>query len=158
MKVRQTIIYSLFFVSVAYGFYFHVLSDQGGKRYNPGHTDGTIINSFAPTDITPVYAAVTKASSANNPPAKNRKWGRNPFRNKSKDSEAPSITPSAAIVKFREPRLTIVSVAENDTLIMANGRIMAVGDMLGEWKLIKIARTNALFAGPGGSYWAKLGG
>lgn len=157
MQRRRVIIYSIFVATLAYGAYFHFLSDDGNRSRVSHAPSGTEVPGPA------MAAAVTSPSvqsSAREGQGKNseEKWIGDPFRNdhKYRRPSAPISVEKNRVVQ--RPRLSAISVSELGSMAVVDGRVVAVGEKVGDWRLIEVTEDAALFKGSEGSIWVKLGG
>lgn len=157
MQGRKVIIYSIFVATLAYGAYFHFLSDDGNSGRVSHAPSGTEVPGPA------MAAAVTSPSaqlSARKEKGRNseEKWFGDPFRNdrKHRKPSTPISVEKTRVVQ--RPRLSAISVSELGSMAVVDGRVVAVGEKVGPWRLIEVTEDAALFKGPEGSIWVKLGG
>ena len=156
MERRKLIIYAIFVVTSAYGVYFHFLSDGGKKKTvnQPRPAEPVATTYIGATDESAAVPDLVKKAEIRQPTADKR--SRNPFL-KYNDTQAVNVPDSRPVMADR-PALSAVSPGGSDAFVIANGRILKIGESAGVWKLLKAEDGKALFDGPGGSVWVKIGG
>ena len=157
MQRRKVIIYSIFAATLAYGAYFHFLLDDGNRSRvsrAPFQTD----------DVGPAMAGAN-ANSPTQSSARGMKdgkgaeeWIGDPFRNdhKYRKRSTPLSVKKTPVVQ--RPRVSAISISELGAMAVVDGRVVAIGERIGHWSLIEVTEDAALFEGPQGSVWIKLGG
>ncbi len=157
MQRRTVIIYTMFVVALIYGTYFHFLSGDGNK-------DGISRDSSGIKVPDPVMAATVPdlpmQSSARQGDYNNNEdeWSGDPFRNDQKYKRSPKPKAVKKVQRVKKPQLSAISVSEAGAMAVVDGRIVAVGEKIGSWRLIKVTDDAALFKGPEGSIWVRIGG
>jgi hypothetical protein len=154
MELRKKIVYGIFAVSVVYGFYFHVIREDGIN------TDSAedMLSSNSPIAAANLSGPGT-ALAAEEPARLDdspEEWSRNPFRYQ-RHANGPKKKNVAEPRKLTLPRLTAISRSSGKSMAAVNGQIIEVGNKIGPWRLIQITRDAALFEGPHGRIWVKLG-
>lgn len=157
MQSRTVITYTVFVVAVIYGTYFHFLSGDGNK-------DGISRDSSAIKVPDPVMAAAVAdlpmQSSARQEDDNNNEdeWIGDPFRNDQKHKRSSKPKAVKKVQRVKKPQLSAISVSEAGAMAVVDGRIVAVGEKIGSWRLIEVTDDAALFKGPEGSIWVRIGG
>lgn len=155
MERRKIIIYTISVLVFAYGIYFHLFSGEGlfgnqEQTRDVAHPIAASVKIAAPAVIPP--------QESSNLPKSNDSWVRNPFSNNGhgarRQSSAPILTRREAI----PPRISAISNLGGEKMAIVDGKLLQVGEYSGEWRLVKIDDDRALFAGPDGNIWVKLGG
>lgn len=157
MERRTVIVYSIFVVAVIYGAYFHFLSGDGNME--DASLDSSRIEVSGPATVA-IVADLQIQSSAGQKEDRNdeEKWNGDPFRD---DHKYRKSAPPKSVKKTRQvrkPQLSGISVSEAGAMAVVDGRIVAVGEKIGPWHLIEVTKDAALFKGPGGSIWVRIGG
>lgn len=157
MQRRKVIVYSIFAVTLIYGGYFHFFSGDGYGHRTPDAQSGI---------DTPGAAMV--AASANSPSQLSSRgrekgnsaeeWRGDPFRNDHKYRRPSAPIPMKQNRALQPPRLSAISVSEHGSMAVVDGRVVAVGQKIGDWRLIEVTEDAALFESPEGPVWVKLGG
>lgn len=157
MQPRTMIIYTVFVVALIYGMYFHFFSGDGNK-------DGISRDSSGIKAPDPVLAAtvadIPAQSSARQGDDINYEdgWKGDPFRNDQKYKKSPKPKAAPKVRRVKKPQLSAISVSETGAMAVVDGRIVAVGEKIGSWRLIEVTDDAALFKGPEGSIWVRIGG
>ncbi len=155
MERRKIIIYSIFIIVAAYGFYFHFISGETNKKTSaPVRTNATIQASIP--EIEPVFTDPSVVDTAVQEPTLRSPGNRNPFKNNN-INQGIKIS-SGKPVRHARPIISAISVDGSGTFVIANNKVIKIGEKIGVWKLIKAESERALFDGPDGSIWVKLGG
>lgn len=156
MERRKIIIYAIFVVSLAYGIYFHFLSGDSKTESLPE------VNPPAPARAALVIPDSGDSLLRNNEepkdiqPVQNNDLPRNPFL---KVPEKRVSSPhSGRAVQYARPTISAISPGGPDSFVIANNRILKIGEFTGVWKLVQVENNRALFSGPNGSVWVKIGG
>lgn len=155
MERRKIIIYSIFFIVSAYGFYFHFLSGETKKEIGtPVQINATIQAGIS--EVEPVLTGPSVGDTVNQKPALRNPGNRNPFKNNNINQgiKISSGTP----VRHTRPNVSAISVDGSGTFVIANNKVIKIGEKIGVWRLVKAESERALFDGPDGSIWVKLGG
>lgn len=157
MQPRTVIIYSIFVVTIIYGAYFHFVSGDGNKdrvSLDSSRVDVPVSIMTATVTDRPIQSVVLQGEGRNI----EEEWLGDPFRNdrKSNRSAAPKSVKKRSQV--RKPQLSAISVSEGGAMAVVDGRIVAVGEKVGSWRLIKVTDDAALFKGPESSIWVRIGG
>jgi hypothetical protein len=156
MEIRKITIYSIFVVTVAYGIYFHFLSD------NSAHIPAPDISPMPTVDIPIDTTAIGESNgiiqdkTIESRPASTIGRSRNPFLKE--DAKRIDRAGGNKRPEYTRPTVSAVSPGGADTFVIANGRLLRIGESIGVWKLMKAESGRALFAGPGGSIWVRIGG
>lgn len=157
MQRRAVIIYSIFIVTVLYGAHFHLLSadgNKGGASFGSSETEVS-----GPVTIATVTDISTQSSARLGVGEDNEeKWGDDPFRNDHKYRKSPAVKPVKKIRRVKKPQLSAISMSEGGAMAVVDGRIVAVGEKVGSWRLIEVTENAARFEGQEGSIWVRLGG
>jgi hypothetical protein len=157
MERRKVVIYSIFIVTLIYGGYFHFFSDKGYGDRTP--------DTLSRIGVPGAAMVAASANPTNHPSSGAREerngaeeWGIDPFRNdlKYRRPSAPATIKENRIL--RQPRLSAVSVSKHGSMAVVDGRVVAVGQKIGDWRLMEVTENAALFEGPEGPVWVKLGG
>jgi len=154
MGYRTIAIYGVFVITVAYGIYFHFLSDNSVKIVPVGSATAAGPLSIAPH-------ARQDISSARNPSGSiyiSDSWKKDPFRIDRGERLDRVATNSNMVPLFEKPRLSAISKSGYTRAAVVNGKIMQIGESIGGWRLINITDDSALFESPVGPEWVKLGG
>ncbi|UCC78673.1 MAG: hypothetical protein JSW64_10365 [Candidatus Zixiibacteriota bacterium] len=155
MERRKIIIYSIFIIVAAYGFYFHFLSGETDKNTSaPLHTDATIRANISEVETElakPSIKDTTEQKATLRSPG-----NRNPFENNN-INQGVKIS-SGKPVRYARPIISAISVDGSGTFVIANNKVIKIGEKIGVWKLVKAESERALFDGPDGSIWVNLGG
>ena len=155
METRKIIIYALFVLAVVYGFYFHFLNGRTAqKESNASDVDRGKGTSSAVAAV-PSQLPEQARPTANRP---DDKWVKNPFKN---DRNRVNITPAQAAVSIPDmnlPHLSAISSVRGEKMAIVDDKIMRVGGRIESWRLERITDDSALFSGPDGFVWVKLGG
>lgn len=156
MNRRKIIVYSIFVVVATYGFYFHFLSGETKKRTPTPVPSGDTIQAgaIAGPDLNEPVRAVSDSSA--NQPVLRRYKSRNPFeaRNAHHEDSPTASTP----VHYSRPDISAISRDGSESLVIANNKVIRIGERIGDWKLMKVESDKALFDGPEGAVWIYLGG
>jgi hypothetical protein len=156
MNRRQIIIYSIFAVVSVYGIYFHFLSGEPTKQAEiKTPTANTAVGSAPDSFEIPVPANdIVKVPDSSS--AIQRYPTRNPFKNRN----ANYIKKPAAGIPINSARPNITAISGNgaEALVIADNKVIKIGEKIGNWKLVRVESEKALFDGPGGSIWVYLGG
>jgi hypothetical protein len=155
MQSRKSIIYLIFAATVAYGFYFHFLSDRSGT--SSGENESNLLSPAAMTGNR-TDRPVALQSAMVRDKIKVPDWKRDPFRKTARTN--PTVTgknPSKNIIPDK-PRVSAVSGTGGEAMVIADGRMLKIGEKIGPWKLVDVGNQAALFDGPGGRTWIRLGG
>jgi hypothetical protein len=156
MERRKIIIYAIFAVTLAYGIYFHFLSGDSKAEYQPD------VNPSAPARAAFVMPDTggPLIRDDENPkdirPVRNNDRPRNPFLRESKGKA--SSFHAGKPVQYAKPTISAISPGGPETFVVANNRILKIGESTGVWTLVKAENGQALFSGPNGSIWIKIGG
>jgi hypothetical protein len=157
MQRRTVIIYSIFVVTVIYGAYFHFLSgdvNETGISPDSPRIDIAGPPTTASAAVFPIQTSVERAEAEDD----QETWLRDPFRN-NRGYRAPSRPqPPMQTQKLQRPKLSAVSISEAGAMAVVDGRVIAVGEKIGPWRLIEVTEDAALFEGPENSIWVRLGG
>ncbi len=157
MERRTVIVYSIFVMAVIYGAYFHFLSadgDKGRASLDSSKTDVSGPVTIATVANIPTQSAARQAVGEDN----EEKWGGDPFRNDRKYRKSPAPKSVKKIRKVKKPQLSAISMSEGGAMAVVDGRIVAVGEKVGSWRLIEVTENAARFEGQEGSIWVRLGG
>lgn len=155
MERRKIIIYSIFFIVAAYGFYFHFLSGETKKEIGaPARSNATIQANVS--GIEPILSEPLIGDTLQTQPTLRNPGNRNPFKNNNINQgiKISSRTP----VRHARPNVSAISMDGSGTFVIANNRVIKIGEKIGVWRLVKAESERALFDGPDGSIWVKLGG
>jgi hypothetical protein len=157
MQRRKVIIYSIFVVTLVYGAYFHFFSGDGnGNRVSDALFR---IDTPGPAMVVASANPLTQPSSGGKEDSNSAlKWISDPFRN-DHEYRRPSAPISAKENQvLQRPRLSAISASEHGSMAVVDGRVVAVGQKVGDWRLIEVTEEAALLEGPEGPVWVKLGG
>jgi hypothetical protein len=108
------------------------------------------------SEIEPVFTDPSVVDTAAQEPTLRNPGNRNPFKNNNINQgiKISSGTP----VRYAKPMVSAISVDGSGTFVIANNKVIKIGEKIGVWKLVKAESERALFGGPDGSIWVKLGG
>ena len=155
MQSRKSIIYLIFAATVAYGFYFHFLSDRSGTSSGESESNRESLMALAGSrNDRP--AALQSAAARDETEVPD--WKRDPFRKTANVN--PTVTrksPSRNIIPDK-PEVSAISGTGREAMVIADGRMLKIGEKTGPWRLINVGNQAALFDGPGGRTWIRLGG
>jgi hypothetical protein len=155
METRTKIIYGVFAASVIYGFYFHVIrNDDDDRVSSPSPPPSAERVVMAKSQVLETPTPEWKTGRAGD---SNIDWERDPFKNK-RHQRRQANNHIEKRRKLTPPRLTAVSKGSGNNMAVVDGQIVEVGGRIGPWRLIRIADNAALFDGPDGQVWVKLGG
>ncbi len=144
-------------MTIIYGAYFHFVSGDGTK-------DRVSLDSSRVDVPDPIMTATATdlpiLSSARQGEGRNieEEWLGDPFRNDSKYNKSVTPKPVKRIRQVRKPQLSAISVCETGAMAVVDGKIVAVGEKIGSWRLIEVTKDAALFKGPESSIWVRIGG
>lgn len=147
MERRTVIVYCIFAAAVIYGAYFHLLSAGENKGEVSGPATAATVRAL------PIQSPVPQGEDRDN----EEEWIGDPFRDDHKYRKSATPISVRKIKQVRKPQLSAISVSEGGAMVVVDGRILAVGEKVGPWHLVKITRDAALFEGPGGSTWIRIG-
>ncbi len=156
MQRRTVIIYSIFVVTIIYGAYFHFFSGGGNKgkaSLDSSHADVPGPATATVTDL-PIQSSARQREGRNS----EEKWIGDPFRN---DHKYRRLSMPSSVEKTRqaqEPQLSAISISKVGAMAVVDGKVVAVGEKVGAWRLIEVTEDAAQFKGPEGSIWVRLGG
>ncbi len=155
MDRRKIIIYSIFIIVVAYGFYFHFLSGEPAKKIDtPARFYDTMQANISSAEQILTERKVEETNEYQ--PNVRHTRERNPFENKNINQ---GKKPTAGIpVRYARPNVSAISVGGSETFVIANNKIIKIGETVGVWRLIKVESEKALFNGPDSTIWVSLGG
>lgn len=157
MERRTVIVYSIFVMAVIYGAYFHFLSGDGNT--GEASLDSSRIEVSAPATVAKVTDLPIQSSAGQKEDRnKEEEWNGDPFRDDHKYRKSTPLKPVKKTRQVRKPQLSGISVSEAGAMAVVDGRIVAVGEKIGPWHLIEVTKDAALFKGPGGSIWVRIGG
>ncbi len=157
MERRTVIVYSIFAAAVIYGAYFHLLSGGGNK--GEASLDSSRVEVSDPAMVATVTGLPIQTSAPQGKDWDNEEdWIGDPFRDDHKYRKSAAPRSVRKIRQVRKPQLSAISVSEGGAMAVVDGRIIAVGEKVGPWRLIEVTREAALFKGPGGSTWIRIGG
>lgn len=157
MERRTVIIYSIFIVAVIYGAYFHFFSGTVNK--SRASLDSSRIDVTGPTTTAavadlPFQSTARQGDDSNNEDG----WIGDPFRNDQKYKKSSEPKAVTKVQRVKKPQLSAISVSEAGAMAVVDGRIVAVGEKIGFWRLIEVTDDAARFKGPEGSIWVRIGG
>lgn len=157
MQPRSVIINTVFVVAVIYGTYFHFLSGDGNRdgisRDSSGVKVPDPVMAASVVDL-PVQSSARQGDDNNNEDG----WIGDPFRNNQKYKRSSKPKSVKTVQRVKKPQLSAISVSEAGAMAVVDGRIVAVGETIGSWRLIEVTDDAALFKGPEGSIWVRIGG
>lgn len=157
MQPRTVIIYTVFVVALIYGTYFHLLSGDGNKdgisRDSSGIKVPDPVMAATVADL-PIQSSARKGDDNNN----EDEWIGDPFRNDQKYKKPSKPKSVKKVQRVKKPQLSAISVCEAGAMAVVDGRIVAVGEKIGSWRLIEVSDDAARFKGPEGSIWVRIGG
>ncbi|UCE66602.1 MAG: hypothetical protein JSU85_00885 [Candidatus Zixiibacteriota bacterium] len=155
MERRKIIIYSIFLIVAAYGFYFHFLAGEPSKEVNtPAPINDTMQASISGDEEIIADRTTEKSNEYQLTLRYNRQ--RNPFENK---NVYRGKKPAGGIpVRYAKPNVSAISMGGSGTFVIANNKIIKIGETVGVWRLVKVESEKALFDGPDSTIWASLGG
>lgn len=155
MERRKIIIYVIFLVTLGYGVYFHFLSGDSKTTRRHGTGPATAINAALVLPPLPDSTFRNGENSNDTPLIVQNSRPRNPFLKKTRSHASAPI--AAKPVHYAKPIVTAISPGGTDTFVIANGRLLRIGETIGAWTLINAENGRALFSGPGGMIWVKVG-
>ncbi len=151
------IIYSIFVVTIIYGAYFHFVSGDGNKdRVSLDSSRVDVPDPIMTATVTdlPIQSSARQGEGRST----EEEWLGDPFRNDRKSNRSAAPKPVKKRSQVRKPQLSAISVSEGGAMAVVDGRIVAVGEKIGSWRLIKVTDDAALFKGPESSIWVRIGG
>jgi hypothetical protein len=155
MGRRKVIINLIFLIVAVYGIYFHFLSGKPSKNNDtPAQVNNGIQSDISAAGQILSEWKVEEAAEYQTALQHNRE--RNPFENKNINR---GYKPGAGIpVRYARPNVSAISLNGSNSCVIANDKIIKIGETVGVWKLVKVESEKALFAGPDSTIWANLGG
>jgi len=156
MERRKAIIYSISIIVAAYGFHFHFLSGESVTKSNSSASTPVISKAKVTSTMEDELSAQIISSSMEVKPAEQTGKSRNPFKNNKADQRNNPI--SGTPIQYARPSVSAISSDGRSTFVIANNKIIKIGETVGVWRLIKVESEKALFDGPDGTIWVSLGG
>jgi|GEM_PF-2346291 len=156
MERRKIIVYSIFVIVAAYGFHFHFLSGKSTVKQNsPG--SAPVMSKAKIASISEAEMPDQEISRLNDIQlAEQTIKSRNPFKN---NKSGRRISPvSAKPVRHTRPKVSAISADGSEAFVIANNKIIKIGEKIGVWTLVRAESERALFDGPDGTVWVNLGG
>ena len=80
----------------------------------------------------------------------------NPF--KTKISGYSGVPTAVSTTQSFRPNITAISNDGPESLVIANNKVIRIGEFVGKWRLSRVESEKALFEGPDGAIWIYLGG
>jgi hypothetical protein len=156
MERRKIIVYIIFVIVAAYGFHFHFLSGKSAVKQN-SPASAPVISKAKIASIPEAELPDQEISLSNEiQPARQTLRSRNPFKNKKSGQR---ITPVfREPVRHSKPDVSAISADGSETFVIANNKIIKIGERIGVWTLVRAEPERALFDGPDGTVWVNLGG
>jgi hypothetical protein len=155
MELRKLIIYLVFAATVAYGVHFHFLANRDREisgQFEPG---GQL--SASPADVQGNLQARI-GSGMDHTANQDLEWKRNPFRNDRRVEKKAVRSSTPRIEVPDKPTISAISRTGGQVMVVADGRVLRIGEKTGPWRLVDVRNDAALFDGPGGRTWIRLGG
>jgi hypothetical protein len=156
MERRKIIIYAIFSVTVLYGIYFHFLSGDSKKSPGPAARPSMEVDAAFALPMGEDLSGRDPGQVSDIRPGVIGEGHRNPFLKKNTGKESGERT--GRRIQYTRPNLSAISAGGPDTFVIANGRVLKIGDSIGAWKLLEAENGRALFAGPEGPVWIDIGG
>ncbi len=155
MELRKLLIYLIFAATVVYGVHFHFFANRDREstaQFETGREskDGSVEAQGGIHAELVATAAVGKGSGL--------EWKRDPFKNDGQkgNQAVRKITPEIRLPA--KPKVSAISRTGGQVMVVANGRVIRIGEKTGPWRLVDVGDEAALFDGPGGLTWIRLGG
>jgi len=160
MERRKIIIYAISAIVFVYGIYFHFFSGEGlfGAKKTPPPTQQSAVPEVVAPPVLAAAPAIPSISKPANEVEFKDKWSRDPFRHDRQSAPMPLSTNTVAREEYPPPRISAISNMGGERMAIVDGKLLQIGGMSGVWRLIQIVDDKALFAGPDGRVWVKLGG